>query len=73
MQRRAVEYLASRWPEFVKVVEKKPKVAKWMGDTRYDYTCQWKRLYAAGLTHALDQREVQHPDVEARGKTATVE
>jgi len=49
MQRDAVEYLAARFPGYVKLVVRRPKVAKWMGDVRYDYTCQWKKLYAAGL------------------------
>lgn len=52
MQRAAVEYLASRFPAYVKVVERHPKVAKWMGDTRYDYTCQWKLLYEAGVAYS---------------------
>lgn len=45
MQREAVEYFAKTYPGYVKVVEKKPKVAKWMGETRYDYVAQWKKLY----------------------------
>lgn len=49
MQRSAVAYLAERWPGYVKAVEKSPKVAKWMGETRPDYTCQWKKLYQAGV------------------------
>jgi hypothetical protein len=49
MQRVAVQYLVRRFPGFVKEVERRPKVAKWMGDVRYDYTCQWKKLYAAGV------------------------
>jgi hypothetical protein len=62
MQRAAVEYLTARFPGFVKVVERRPKVAKWMGDVRYDYTCQWKRLYAAGLEYAAGLRG--SPDIE---------
>jgi hypothetical protein len=62
MQRNAVEYLSKRFPGFVKVVERRPKVAKWMGDVRYDYTCQWKRLYAAGLDYAAGLRD--SPDTE---------
>src|SRR5882762_4866843 len=52
MQRAAVEYLANRWPAYVTVVERRPKVAKWMGDVRYDYRCQWKALYEAGVHFA---------------------
>lgn len=48
MQRQAAEYIAGRWPGFAKVVERRPKVAKWMGDVRYDYTCQWKKLFKHG-------------------------
>lgn len=73
MQRSAVEYLSSRWPGFVKVVERKPKVAKWMGDTRYDYTCQWKRLYAAGVAHVLDPGKRTNPDKERAGATETMD
>lgn len=62
MQRAAVAYLANRFPGFVKVVEKKPKVAKWMGDTRYDYTAYWKRLYAAGMDYRNGLR--RSPDTE---------
>jgi len=49
MQRAAVDYLAARFPGYVKSVERRPKVAKWMGEVRYDYTCQWKQLYRAGV------------------------
>lgn len=73
MQRTAVEYLASRFPGFVKVMIKTPKAAKWMGDTRYDYQCQWKKLYAAGAAHILDKGTIQSPDLEARGIAETVE
>ena len=66
MQKRAVEYLADRFGPFVKSVTKKPKVAKWLGEERNDYTCQWKRLYAAGVAHLLDPGAVPHPDKEAR-------
>ncbi len=69
MQRRAVEYLAGRFPGFVKQVTRKPKVAKWMGDERHEYTAQWKRLHAAGVAHVLDPGKVPHPDKEARGAT----
>lgn len=51
MQKAAVEYLAQRFPGYVKSVERKPKVATWLGDTRIDYTCQWKRLHKAGFNH----------------------
>lgn len=62
MQREAVGYLAKRFHGFVKVVERRPKVAKWMGDVRYDYTAQWKRLYAAGFDYARGLRN--SPDTE---------
>lgn len=45
MQHEAVKYLAARWPDYVSVVERKPKVATWLGDTRFDYRAQWKKLY----------------------------
>lgn len=73
MQREVVEYVASRWPGFVKVEERRPKVAKWLGDVRYDYRCQWKQLYAAGLAHVLDPGTVPNPDKEARGEEKTME
>lgn len=66
MQRQAVEYLATRFPGFVKVVERKPKVAKWMGDTRIDYTCQWKQLYKAGLDWMFGRAD--SPDKEEKGR-----
>lgn len=49
MQRAAVDYLVSRFPGYVKAVERRPKVARWMGDVRYEYTCQWKKLFSAGV------------------------
>jgi hypothetical protein len=73
MQRAAVQYLVRRFPGFVKEVERRPKVAKWMGDTRYDYTCQWKKLFAAGRAHLLDPRTAPNPDKEAAGTPETVE
>jgi hypothetical protein len=72
MQREAVEYLALRWPGFVKVVERRPKVAKWMGDVRYDYRCQWKQLFAAGSAHVLDPGKVPNPDKEGGRITEAV-
>jgi len=68
MQRAAVEYLAARFPGYVKLVERRPKVAKWMGDVRYDYTCQWKKLYAAGLL--WKQGKAPSPDMETDDITA---
>lgn len=62
MQRDAVTYLAQRFPGFVRVVERHPKVAKWMGDTRWDYTAQWKKLYAAGVDYARGRGP--SPDME---------
>jgi len=53
MQRGAVEYLAERFPGYVKVVERVTK-DKWLANekgVRYDYTCQWKALYAAGVDY----------------------
>lgn len=61
MQREAVIYLAERFPGYVKLVERRPKVAKWMGETRTDYTCQWKQLYKAGLEWQAGRRPC--PDV----------
>lgn len=67
MQRRAVEYLAGRFPGFVKVVERTTK-DKWLANeqgVRYDYTCQWKALYAAGRAFADSLRA--SPDKEVSG------
>lgn len=66
MQRAAVDYLVARWPQYVKAVERRPKVAKWMGDVRYEYTCQWKKLFAAGL--AWKNEGAQSPDWETQIK-----
>lgn len=63
MQREAVDYLVRRFPGFIKGVERRPKAAKWMGEVRYDYTCQWKRLYAAGV--AFQSGRGPNPDREA--------
>lgn len=60
MQREAAEFLAQTWPEFVKVVERRPKVAKWMGDVRYDYTAQWKKLYEAGRRSSSGDAYSEH-------------
>lgn len=75
MQRDAVEYIARRWPEFAKVVERRVKT-NWLQNeegVRYDYTCQWKRLYAAGLAHILDPGKVPNPDKETVSPTETLE
>lgn len=67
MQRDAVSYLATRWPEFVKVVERKTK-DKWLANEegfRYDYTCQWKRLYAAGVSYRDGLRDSPDREVSA--------
>lgn len=47
MQEQVVDWLCDRWPGFVKKVIRRPKVAKWMGDTRVEYTAQWKKLQKA--------------------------
>jgi hypothetical protein len=63
MQRDAVEYLAARFPGYVKVVHRVAKGANWLGEGgRTDYTCQWKQLYAAGLAYKEGRRE--SPDME---------
>lgn len=67
MQRSAVQYLVQRFPGHVKEVERRPKVAKWMGEVRYDYRCQWKQLFAAGSAHVLDPGKVPNPDKEGSG------
>jgi hypothetical protein len=65
MQQDAVQYLASRWPGFVKVIHKVNKGANWLGEEgRYDYTCQWKQLYAAGRAYVLDPGKAPNPDKE---------
>lgn len=69
MQRAAVEYLAQRYPGYVKVVPRVTK-DKWLANEqgiRYDYTCQWKALYAAGRAHVLDPGTVPNPDKEGEG------
>lgn len=67
MQRSAVEYIAGRWPDYARVVERRVKT-NWLQNeegVRYDYTCQWKRLHAAGVAHLLDPGKVPNPDKEA--------
>lgn len=44
MQEMVIDELVRRWPDHVRKVVRKPKVAKWLGDTRVEYTAQWKRL-----------------------------
>lgn len=44
MQEQVIDWLVQRWPGYVRKVLRKPKVAKWMGDTRVEYTAAWKRL-----------------------------
>jgi hypothetical protein len=75
MQKASVEYLAKRFPGYVKVVERKTK-DKWLANEhgiRYDYTCQWKQLYAAGRAYLLDPGKVPNPDKEAATSTEAVE
>lgn len=49
MQQRAAEYIANRFGPFAKVVIRKPKVAKWLGEEgRVEFTVQWKKLYEYG-------------------------
>jgi hypothetical protein len=70
LQTSAVEYIAERFGPFVKRVERVTK-DKWLANeqgVRNDYTCQWKRLQAAGHAHVLDPGKVPHPDREA-GRT----
>jgi hypothetical protein len=69
MQTAAVNYLATRFPEFVKVVARTTK-DKWLANeegVRYDYTCQWKRLFAAGSAYVLGGRTGINPDKEGSG------
>jgi hypothetical protein len=66
MQTKAVEYLSARFPDYVKVVARNTK-DKWLANedgVRYDYTCQWKRLYAAGSAYVLGGRTGVNPDKE---------
>jgi len=67
MQKAAVEYIAERFGPFAKVVKRRTQ-AGWLEQNgeRHDYTCQWKRLHAAGAAHVLDPGAVPHPDKEAR-------
>lgn len=66
MQRDAVEYIAARFPGFVKVVQRETN-DKWLAGEdgkRYDYTAQWKRLYAAGVDFSKGLRS--SPDTEVK-------
>jgi hypothetical protein len=68
MQRDAVSYLASRWPSCVKMVERRAKQANWLGgDSRWEYTCQWKQLYKLGLEWKNGRGP--SPDREYQGTT----
>ena len=67
MQTQAVEYIAHRFGPHARVVARNTK-DKWLANEqgiRYDYTCQWKRLQAAGAAHLLDPGKVPHPDRES--------
>lgn len=44
MQEACIDDLVRRWPNHVRKVIRKPKVAKWLGDERVEYVAQWKRL-----------------------------
>lgn len=44
MQETCIDDLVRRWPNHVRKVIRKPKVAKWLGDERVEYVAQWKRL-----------------------------
>ena len=48
VQRLAAEKLKSRYPAFVRLVEKTTKTA-WGGETRTDMIIQWKKALAAGV------------------------
>lgn len=66
MQMGAVQYLANRFGPYVKPVARTTK-DKWLANeqgVRYDYTCQWKKLQAAGSAHVLDPGAVPNPDKE---------
>ncbi len=68
MQNRAVDYIAQRFGPFARTVQRHT-ISGWLQDekgVRNDYTCQWKRLHAAGAAHLLDPGAVPHPDKEAR-------
>lgn len=49
MQRNAAEYIAKRFAPFARTVVRRPKVAKWMGDERIEFTVQWKKMYENGV------------------------
>jgi len=48
MQEEAVRYIGEHFGPFARVVTKKPKTAKWLGDTRLDLTVQWKQMHMDG-------------------------
>lgn len=74
MQKACAEYIAARWSPFARTVIRRPKVAKWMGGERTEFTVQWKRLYEYGLENpgacgssqiaipVLDQGEIAHTE-----------
>lgn len=72
MQRAAVDYLVARFPGYVKAVERRPKVAKWMGEVRYEYTCQWKQLYKAGVAWKLGKGPSPDKEMKESPEMVTV-
>lgn len=84
MQAAAARYIAARYSPYAKTVVKKPKVAKWLGETRTEFTVQWKKLYEYGLDWAgspgpkinpylLDKRALQDYEKERSGGAQAVE
>lgn len=55
MQEACIDDLVRRWPNHVRKVIRKPKVAKWLGDERVEYVAQWKKLQQ----NAPDKQRVQ--------------
>lgn len=75
LQQAAVGYLANRWPDHVKRVERRTK-DKWLADAngvRHDYRCSWKALHAAGAAHVLHPGATPNPDHEGKRATKAME
>lgn len=73
MQEGAVRYLCDRFPEHVKHVTRKPKVAKWMGDERHEYTAQWKKLHAAGAAFSAGLRDSPDREVSQASRDSNLQ
>jgi hypothetical protein len=76
MQEEACRYIAQEFGPYARLVEKSPKTAKWLGETRYDLNVRWKELYNArpkAGSSLLDTRKVSSLPEEGSGPTEAVE